>query len=198
MDTNEAFEEQQNDFALPKENKNNLQNTTEKPLNPSGHAPSEQGSDTPLAWKQSRNRPVPVTRCIKIKKDGTRCGAWSMRFFDKCWNHLGRGGLPNIAQYQESMYEEFNLRMLGVLPEVFDHHIDLIRNAESDAVRLQGVKEYYSVIGIKAADKLDVTVTTGEDPTQSLIARLSKIKAKEIEPASNPEIHDAEIVEETE
>src|SRR5690606_17599570 len=37
----------------------------------------EQGSNIPVGWKPTFDKPVPVVRCTAIKEDGKQCNRWS-------------------------------------------------------------------------------------------------------------------------
>lgn len=143
-------------------------------------SPAEQGSEVPLGWKPTPREPVPVVRCIQIKKDGNRCKAWSIRGYDKCFKHSGPGALMpngNVNKYAASVVEAARLRLVDSADMALDVIHDLYSNpGTSEGIRLKAATEILDRAGIRGGYEVDVTVEERESPTVELKKRMLELK----------------------
>jgi len=99
--------------------------------------PDSQDSTTPVGWVPTVAKPIPVVRCTQIKKDGERCGRWSIRGHTKCLSHGGR--LPSVKAHAEAAVEAARLRLIDLADPAVDVLSDLMNN--------QGTSEAISTAG---------------------------------------------------
>lgn len=171
---------------------------TEKDLqDPTAKTAAEQNSEYPLAWKPTKNEPVPVVRCVHVRskdhptKPGERCKNWSWRGLTKCYAHSGWGNFPNVNALREATLEAAELKILQLIPDAVDVQADLMFNSGSDAVRQTASKEILKLGGMYDNDK---KVTVEVNHTINRVDLLSQ-KLKEISAKSTSEIEEAEIVD---
>jgi hypothetical protein len=138
-----------------------------------------QGSHTPLGWKPSLEKPIPVVQCTKIKKDGNRCGRWSVRGLDRCVKHAG-WNLPSVREKAQARVDAARLRLVDAAPEAAEWLIDLGTNSSSDAVRLGAAKEVLDRAGVRGGVEVDITVENKQDPAALLRTKISQVRERVI------------------
>ncbi len=167
----------------------------------------EQDSIIPVGWKPTASKPVPVVRCVAIKKDGTRCKAWSIRGYTKCRRHAGPGAMMedgNVNKYAEGIIEAARLRLIDSTDLALDTLDELIQPGTSEGIRLKAATEVLDRAGIRGGFEIDVETTVKIDASAEIAARLEKLckgaatvnkmKAQALEDAEDPSIVDAELV----
>jgi hypothetical protein len=177
----------------------------EKPLAKDAHARSAaaQGSVIPLNWVATPEAPVPVVRCIQIKKDGVRCGRWSLRGYTKCKTHAGPGALMkdgNVNKYAASVIEAARLRIVDSTDEAIDVLFDLWQKGSGEAIRLKAAETILDRAGIRGGFEVDVDIVVHESPVAEIKKRLSELKkgAEAVDRIEHPDIVEGEIVDGTE
>lgn len=172
-------------------------------LDPRALMPGAQGSVIPLGWKPTVAKPVPVTRCVVIKKDGARCGRWSMRGMTKCYAHGKRElNFPNVAAHKEAVIEAARMRLLDVSDDAVDALEQLLQPGTSEGIRLKAATEILDRNGIRGGFEVEVEVEHKEDPASTLASRLKTLRergkqALEAEWATEeePDVIEGEVVE---
>lgn len=176
--------------------------------NPSGKTSAQQGSVIPLGWKPSRAAPVPVIRCVQIRKNGERCKRWSLRGYDRCKRHAGPGAhMPdgNVIKYIEAVRESARLRLVDDTDEALDVLLELMQPGTSEGIRLKAAESVLDRAGVKGGIDINVDVQVTENPSDQIARRLSKLaegaahveqmKRRAREEATAPtDVEDAEIV----
>lgn len=134
----------------------------------------------PLGWKPTPRHPVPVVRCVQIKKDGLRCKAWSIRGYDKCFKHAGPGALMpdgNVNKYAAGIVEAARLRLVDSADMALDVIHDLYSNpGTSEGIRLKAATEVLDRAGIRGGIEVDVTIEEVGSPVDELKKRILELK----------------------
>lgn len=143
--------------------------------NPHGFSAEQQGSNVPLGWKPTPSQPVPVVRCIQIKKDGMRCRRWSLRGYTKCVKHAGPGVMKdgNVAKYAESVIEGARLRLIDDADKALDVLQELIGPGTSEGIRLKAATEVLDRAGVRGGFDVKVDVQVSENPSDLIKERLA-------------------------
>lgn len=146
-------------------------------LNPSAFMPVAQGSVIPLGWKPTLRKPIPVTRCVVIKKSGDRCGRWSMRGMTKCYSH-GKKELnfPNVKAHKEAVLEAARMRMLDASDDAVDTLEQLLQPGTAEGIRLKAATEILDRNGVRGGFEIDLEVGTKEDAASMLTRRLKTLQ----------------------
>lgn len=169
--------------------------------NPSSTVPGGQGSVIPLGWKPTPDKPVPVVRCIVIKKDGERCGKWSLRGHTKCKSHLRGADLnfPNIREHMDAVIESARMRIVNDTDMAIDQLEYLMENATGEQIRLKAATEILDRAGVRGGFEIDVEVQHTEDPAEILAKRLATLRERGMAAieAQRGDVVDAEVVDET-
>lgn len=172
-------------------------------LNPSGHSPAEQGSNIPLGWKPTAAAPVPVVRCVQIKKDGERCKRWSIRGYTKCRRHAGAGAFMkdgNVNKYAEAVIEAARLRLVDNTDMAVDVLEQLMQPGSSEGIRLKASTEVLDRAGIRGGFEVNVEADIVSNPADLLADRLAKLAkgaaaVQQMRNATAPTNEDADIVD---
>lgn len=166
----------------------------------SSRTPEGQGSNIPLGWKPTPSEPIPVVRCVQIKKDGERCKQWSLRGYTKCKRHAGPGAMKdgNVAQYSKAVVEAGRLRLIDEADPAIDQLVALMQPGTAEAIRLKAATEVLDRAGIRGGFEVDVEVEVRESPAEALRKRLDELQkgadaVRKIREGSD--IVDAELVE---
>lgn len=172
----------------------------ENEKNPNANSASGQGSIVPLGWKPSKAHPVPVVRCIQIKKDGVRCGRWSIRGYTKCIKHSGPGALMpdgNVNVYAAAVIEAARLRMIDEVDPAIDGLVALSQPGSAEQIRLKAYTEILDRAGIRGGFEVEVTGEVTVSPVDLLRKRLTELKEgrEAVEAMRNGDIVDGEIIE---
>lgn len=184
--------------------------TTEAPSerpakDPTGNSPVDQGSVVPLGWKPTKREPVPVVRCVQIKKDGERCKRWSIRGYTKCKRHAGPGALMpdgNVSKYAAAVVEAARIRLIDEVDPALDGLVALSQAmGTADAIKLKAYTEILDRAGIRGGIELDVNVEhTIDSPVDEIKRRIQELKkgsaAVEKMRHEAEDVVDAEIIEE--
>lgn len=145
-------------------------------------SPEEQGSNIPVGWKPTLEKPVPVVRCTTIKKDGKQCNRWSIRGITVCAMHGGKR--PNMQKKAESVVEAARMRLLGLSDQAVDVLEDLIQVGTNEAIRLKAAQDILDRNGIKGTIDVNVEVEHKTDPALIVSERLKKLAGAKMEPLS--------------
>lgn len=162
-------------------------------------SPEEQGSNIPVNWKPTLEKPVPVVRCTTIKRDGKQCNRWSIRGITVCAMHGGKR--PNMRKQADAVVEAARLKILGLTEEAVGVLDDLIKVGTNDAIRLKAAQDILDRAGIKGTIDVNVEVEHKTSPAELVTQRLQKLAGAEIEPLaetadSADEVIEAEIEDE--
>ncbi len=146
--------------------------------NPRALTAHEQGSEIPLGWKPTAAEPVPVVRCVQIKKDAERCKNWSLRGYTKCRKHAGPGVMKdgNVSKYAEAVIEAARLRLVDNADFALDTLIELAQPGSSEGIRLKASTEVLDRAGIRGGFELKVEGTVTVDPGEEIRKRLAKLQ----------------------
>lgn len=173
------------------------------------HSAAQQESEIPLGWKPTAQKPVPVTRCVQIKKDGERCKNWSLRGYVRCRKHAGPGALMpdgNVNKYREAVQEAARLRLLDNSDIAVETLEQLMQPGSSEGIRLKAAESVLDRAGIRGGFEIQVEADITVNPADTVKERLAKLAAgaqavqsmRERSAAANPDtddIVDAEIVD---
>lgn len=148
----------------------------EKPeLNPRALTAHEQGSEIPLGWKPTATEPVPVVRCVQIKRDGDRCKNWSLRGYTKCRKHAGPQYLMkdgNVQKYAEAVIEAARLRLIDSSDMALDTLLELAQPGTSEGIRLKAATEVLDRAGVRGGFEVkveqNVNVSAGDEIAKRL------------------------------
>lgn len=170
---------------------------------PVARSPLQQKGETPVAWKPTAKEPVPVMRCTQIKKDGVRCGRWSLRGYTKCQKHAGPGALMpdgNVNKYRDAVIEAAKLRLLDDADDALNVLLELRQPGTSEAIRLKAAESVLDRAGIRGGFELDVSVEVSESPADEIRKRLAGLKEGAEEVRKMREAHqvqpeDADVVD---
>lgn len=166
-----------------------------------------QNSNVPLNWKPTKAEPVPVVRCVQIKKDGDRCGRWSIRGYTKCIVHSGPGALMpdgNVSKYAESVIEAARLRLIDSTDGALDVLHELTQPGSGEAIRLKAATEILDRAGIRGGFEVKVEAEIIESPAELIRKRIDELKKgadaaakmkSDAEAAALGDIVDAELVD---
>ena len=144
----------------------------------------QQGTEIPAGWKPTAAEPVPVVRCHMIKKDGERCGRWSLRGHTHCVKHSG--SLPNVRAKAEAIVESSRMRLLNLTDEAVDVLEDFLKPGTSDMIRLKAAENVLNRSGIKDAVEVNVTVEHGVSYSEEIAKKLD-IMRQRVLPQPEPE-----------
>ena len=176
----------------------------------SANTPAGQDSTIPMGWKPSAAAPVPVVRCTQIKKDGVRCGRWSLRGYHKCIKHAGPGAkteMGNVTKYREAVIEAAKLRLLDEVDPALEGLVALAQPGTAEAIRLKAYTEILDRAGVKGGIEIDVQGEIKISPTDEIRKRLLELKkgAEEVEKMKaerqaelEGDIIDADVVDDSE
>jgi hypothetical protein len=177
--------------------------------NRSGLTAVEQGSNIPLGWKPTAAEPVPVVRCVTIKKDGERCKRWSLRGYDKCYRHSGSGNLKNVEKYADAVVEAARLRLIGNTDTAVDVLEQLMQPGTAEGVRLKAATEVLDRSGVRGGFEVQVEGEVKHSPAEEIQKRLdklaqgaqavesmrSRIRRAHADPDADEDVVDAEIID---
>lgn len=159
-------------------------------------SPRDQDSVIPKGWKPTVAEPVPVVRCVVIKKDGERCGQWSMRGMTKCYAHGKRElNFPSVVAHRDAVIEAARLKLLDATDDAADTLKELLQPGTAEGIRLKAATEILDRSGLRGGIEIDVEVTEKADPAKVIAERLERLRA-----AATPrdeDIEDAELVEDS-
>lgn len=147
-----------------------------KELNPSARSAAGQGSNIPLGWKPTISEPVPVVRCVQIKRDGKRCGRWSLRGTTKCYKHNGNGGFKSVHERAAAVVESARLRLIDEADGAIDMIIELTQPGTAEAIRLKASTEILDRAGIRGGFEVDIAVEVDANPADVLRKRLTDLR----------------------
>lgn len=151
--------------------------------NPQATTAAAQGSMVPLGWKPTLAKPVPVIRCVAIKRDGVRCGRWSLRGSDKCIKHLkGSLNFPSVTAHREAVLESARMRLLDDSELAIDTIEALMEPGTAEAIRLKAATEVLDRAGIRGG--VDINITTDdnrESPADQIAKRMSTLRERQLE-----------------
>lgn len=172
------------------------------------NTPAAQDSTVPLGWKPTASAPVPVMRCTQIKKDGIRCGRWSLRGYHKCVKHAGPGAKMengNVNVYREAIIESAKLRLLDEVDPALDGLVALAQPGTAEQIRLKAYTEILDRAGIRGGFEIDVSGEVTVSASDEIRKRLStlkegadevaKMKAAAQANADDADIIDGEVIE---
>lgn len=160
--------------------------------------------EVPLGWKPTPRDPVPVVRCVQVKKNGDRCKRWSIRGYDKCMSHAGPGARMadgNVNKYAAAVIEAARLRLV----EQSDMALDVIEALYSNPgtaenVRLKAATEILDRAGIRGGIEINVDMEVHDSPVDEIKRRIADLRKGSSTVAKmksdNEDVVDAEIVEE--
>jgi hypothetical protein len=152
---------------------------TDAPRNkPRPNTAEGQNSVIPLGWKPTRSQPVPVVRCVQIKRNGERCKRWSLRGYDKCLRHAGPGARMadgNVRQYAEAVIEAGRLRLIDDSDEAIDTLHDLIQPGSGEGIRLKAATEILDRAGIRGGYEVKSEQEIIVSGAEAIRDRLSKL-----------------------
>lgn len=158
-------------------------------------SPEEQGSNIPVNWKPTLEKPVPVVRCTTTKKDGKQCNRWSIRGITVCAMHGGKR--PAMKKKADSVVEAARMRLLGLSDQAVDVLEDLIQVGTNEAIRLKAAQDILDRNGIKGTIDVNVEVEHKTDPALIVSERLKKLSGAKMEPVEDEDdIVDAEVEDE--
>lgn len=148
----------------------------ENEQNPHAKSAADQNSVVPLGWKPTASKPVPVVRCVQIKKDGLRCNRWSIRGYTKCFVHSGRGSLENVNKYAAEIIEAGRLRLIDETDAAIDTLHFLMEPGTGEGIRLKAATEVLDRAGIRGGYEVDVAVEEVGSPVDELKKRILELK----------------------
>ena len=168
--------------------------------NSSGRGALSQNSNIPLGWKPTDAKPVPVVRCTQIKKDGNRCGRWSIRGYTKCIVHAGPGALMkdgNVRVYSDAVIEAARIRLIDEVDPAIDGLVSLTQPGTSEQIRLKAYTEILDRAGIRGGFEVQVEADITANPSDELRKRLSELQAgaTAVKKMKEGDVVDAELVE---
>lgn len=175
-------------------------NPDEAPKKPVGWSPAQQEREVPLGWKPTLDQPVPVMRCVQVKKDGERCKSWSLRGYHKCKRHAGPGALMpdgNVNKYREAVIEAAKLRLLDDAEDALDTLEQLRQPGTGEAIRLKAATEVLDRAGIRGGFEIQVDIDINESPADEIRKRLDELKkgADTVKSLREADIVEGEIIE---
>lgn len=158
---------------------------------------AEQGSEVPVNWKPSRDKPVPVVRCSAIAKStGKRCGRWSLAGATVCVKHGAQ--LPNVKAHADAVVDAARMRLYGLAEDAVDVMEELMRPGTADQVRLKAAENVLNRAGIRDAVDVNVevnhNVSMADEVQKKLETMRTRIHASE-ESENDEDIVDGEVVE---
>ena len=170
-----------------------------------------QGSNIPLGWKPTPSEPVPVMRCTQIKKDGVRCGRWSLRGYHKCPKHAGPGAKMsdgNVTKYREAIIEAAKLRLLDEVDPALEGLVSLAQPGTAEQIRLKAYTEILDRAGIRGGFELsvegEITVSASDEIRKRLgelksgAAEVRKMREEMLNNIEDGDVVDGELVEDSE
>lgn len=162
--------------------------------------PEDDRPIVPAGWRPTVAEPVPVVRCTVIKKDGKRCGRWSLRGATVCYAHGGR--LNNVKEHADAVVEGARMRIIGLADLAIDQLEDLVQNGTAEKIRLDAARDLLDRANVKGAIDINVEVQQTESAADRMKARLQEAaKRLETKTVDESDLHleddtivDAEIV----
>lgn len=137
--------------------------------------------------------PVPVVRCVHIKRDGERCKKWSIRGYTKCYAHTGFGGLPNVQEYADKVVEAARMRLIGNTDAAVDT-LEELMSGSTDTVRLKSATEILDRAGVRGGfEILHEEVGEKEDAAAKIRRQLETLR-RNTSPIES-DIVDAEVID---
>lgn len=161
-------------FVEPKRKSNSAGKTTAE----------EQESNIPLGWKPTVAKPLPSVRCTTIKKDGTRCKAWSLNSHHVCLAHGGR--LPAVKKAAEDKKQLARLKIVDISDDAVDVIEHLMHYAQQETTRLKAATEILDRAGVKGGVDINVTIENAVSPVDIINQRLNDI-AQRLTPVEEAE-----------
>lgn len=139
-------------------------------------------------------KPIPSVRCVTIKKDGDRCGRWSIRGAAYCLVHGGK--LPNVKKAAAAVVDAARMRLIGLTDDAVDVLEDLTRPGTADAIRLKAATEILDRAGVKGALDINIEVEHKIDASVTIAEKLLQISNRSSDDTeSDTDVIDAEIVD---
>lgn len=155
-----------------------------------------------VAKKHAGKEPFLPIRCKAIKKDGTRCWAWSADRANEgyCRSHSPGAALAANQGHQIMLAK---VKVMQAMPAMADALEHLALNASSEQVQLKAITEMMDRGGVNASTDINLTGNSPDgalDPAAVIRQRLEEMGKKAAaarEAATEVLVVDAEIVEET-
>jgi hypothetical protein len=130
----------------------------------------------PVAWKPTGAEPVPVVRCVTIKRDGERCRRWSLRGTTVCVKHGGQ--LKDVKQHAEAVVEGARLRLVGLSDDAIDVIEQLLDPQTSAQVRLKAATEVLDRAGVRGGVDIHQETQVTVNPSELLDQRLAQLRRR--------------------
>ena len=126
-------------------------------------------------------KPMRALRCTGITRNGPRagkrCGREATLGTHVCEKH--GASLPVVKEAAARRREELYLRLLQGGGTAVDTLMDLMDNAQSEAVRLGAAKDVLDRAGVRGGSELDVTVkVAGQSPADILKERMKQMRER--------------------
>ena len=126
-----------------------------------------------------------------IKKDGERCGRWSLRGHTHCVKHSG--ALPNVRAKADAIVESSRLRLMNMTDDAIDVLEELMQPGVADAIRMKAVENVLSRSGLKDVVEMKVEITNNSNPSEEIMKRLQIMRERgETAAKTEEDIVDAE------
>jgi hypothetical protein len=126
-------------------------------------------------------RAILPTRCVHVRRDGTRCWFWS---FDKeaegrCRNHSPGTSHANNQGFHIAARQ----KVMQALPQMADELEGLALNAASEQVRLKAITEMMDRGGLRAGVEVEISggLDRGQDPAEVIRGKLEKLAERMLE-----------------
>lgn len=153
--------------------------------------------------------PILPNRCKRRRADGSRCWQWSWPAASTegmCRTHAPKYAF-NATEQMAKLNDAAKMRLSQLTEPSLAALEDLVLNSSVPHVKLKAATEILDRVGIRGGTELSVSGTvehTGESPAEAVMKRLNDLAARlenppeapALESSIEPEIHDAEIIEE--
>lgn len=174
-----------------------VETTTSQSRSAGKNSAAEQGSEVPVSWKPSRDKPVPVVRCTAMAKTtGKRCGRWSLAGATVCVKHGAQ--LPNVKAHADAVVDAARMRLYGLAEDAVDVMEELMRPGTADQVRLKAAENVLNRAGIRDAVDVNVEVNHNVSMADEVQKKLDTMRTRILSAAESEDdedIVDGEVVE---
>lgn len=162
---------------------------------------AQQESVIPKGWKPTMAKPLPSVQCTTIKRDGNRCGAWSLAGTTVCLRH--GASLPNVKKAAEDRKDMARLKLLDISEDAVDKIEYLMNYASQEQIQLAAAKDILDRAGIKGGMDINVTHEHKVSPMDEINQRLADMASnlnndqeKDFTSAGELDIIKSEVVDE--
>ncbi len=140
-------------------------------------------NDALLAGTSLEKRPLPLTRCVRNRADGSRCWnlAWPAKRAEGFCRGHSKWGAFNAAEHSTMLTQAARARLGQLSGPALDAMEDLVLNSTVPHVRLKAATEILDRVGIRGGSELNISAQVEHqvlDPAQVIREKLNVLRER--------------------